>query len=79
VQWEDGVGGEEGGGEEGDAVSCVTAIGAHQSWRKSIKRRSLLWMTYMCCFIGMTDIQQVDPTWTADDDTTKTPLVLTLI
>ncbi len=27
MQWEDGVGGEGGRGEEGDAVSCITAVG----------------------------------------------------
>lgn len=32
MQWEDGVGGERGGGEEGDAVNWVPAVGAHQPW-----------------------------------------------
>lgn len=30
MQWEDSVGGEGGGGEEGDAVSFITAVGAHR-------------------------------------------------
>jgi len=63
MQWEDGLGGEGGRGEEGDAVSCITAVGAHQpcendGGRANIKRWHLLWITYMCSFTGMADIHK---------------------
>lgn len=31
MQWEDGMGGEGGGGDEGDAVSFITGVGACES------------------------------------------------